>query len=400
MLNLIPKTLVARRLSALAICTLVAFMAAFASTRSFSLTPPGMKPRTFQVAGAAAHIFVDVPTHVVGDGSANSNDFDTLWRRTVLMGDLATSDVGLKYVGRIAGVDPSQIAGTTRITANVPTIMTEPDSERRADQIASDRKPYRVDIQPSQNLTTLNVFTQAPSIPEAERLANAVAPALTAYLRDFAADRKTVPKTQVTFHQTGVARGAMLGSGKKMVAGLAFLLGFGLAAALLALIRRRWLGPPILPAAVGADHTAGGRGSERRIALQPDSDIAVWRAWGLHHRADCAARDRTWPRGRVAVACVFPAPARPGPPARRRRLAADDPRAAVVARGDDDGDLARPVQLDPALRVAADRPQVRPAVAALRVSRLGPAIGLAAATRPADPADLDHAIARSSRSPS
>jgi hypothetical protein len=265
------QSVILRRLAGVAACVL---FAAFASTRSLSISPPGMAPRQFQVAGAQAHVFLDSPSRVVGNGAANSNDFDALWRRAVLLGNLATSDPVLEYVGRIAGIDPRQIAGVTRITANVPTVMTEPDSERRADQIAADRKPYRLDIQPSQNLSTLNVFTQAPSVPEAQRLADAVVPALTQYLRDLALKKGADPSSQVQLTQTGRARVGMLGSGKKMVAGLTFMLAFGLSAALLAIIsrRRRRPGPAIEepdeaepePAAPGRRLSILGRPADRR----------------------------------------------------------------------------------------------------------------------------------------
>lgn len=208
------------------LCVLVAFLAAFLSMRSVSLMPPGIKPRTLTVAGAATHVVVDLPKPAIGNARTQVDDFDTLGRRATLLGNLAASDPVVAYIGRRAGIDPRQIAVTAKVTANVPTVMTEPDSERRAHDIAESHLPYRIEIQPSQTLPSFNVFTQAPSVPEAERLANATAPALRDYLRVLAMRKHTDPSSVEQLTQVGNARGGVIsGHAKPMVAFLAFVLG-------------------------------------------------------------------------------------------------------------------------------------------------------------------------------
>src|SRR4051794_36429554 len=88
-----------RRLIAAALCVLLATAAAYATTRS-----------GLEMAGATARVVVDTPQGKIGDGRANSNDFDAMTDRSVLLSSIVTSEVGLGYIGRRANVDPAQIA--------------------------------------------------------------------------------------------------------------------------------------------------------------------------------------------------------------------------------------------------------------------------------------------------
>jgi hypothetical protein len=217
-----------RHILAAGLCLLIACVAAVASVSSLSLAPPGIAPRGLQVAGGSAHVVVDLPRPLIGDGGAQIEAVRTLWSRSVLLANLLTSEAVLDRVGRRAGIDPRQIGGSTYITANVPTVMTEPDSERRADVIASQSLPYRIEVQPSGTLPTFNVYTRAPSVPEAERLAAAAAPALGDYLRGLARQRGASPATQVHLETVGAVHGGLIGHGRKFIAGIAFLLALAL----------------------------------------------------------------------------------------------------------------------------------------------------------------------------
>ena len=217
-----------RRLIAAGVCVVIAIACAFASVHG----------RQLQVAGASAHVVADLPTPMIGNSRAESADLQTLWRRAVLLANMLTSQPLLESVAHRAGVDPHQIGGTTLVTANVPTVMTEPDSERRAAAIASDTRPYRIEVQPSETLPAFNVYTRAPSAPEAERLAAGVAPTLNRYLRTMAVQRGQDPAKLVRLTTVGPVVGGVVGNGRSMIAGLGFLLGLGLSSLALAVGRR------------------------------------------------------------------------------------------------------------------------------------------------------------------
>jgi hypothetical protein len=226
----------ARRALAIALCVLVATLAAVASVKSIS-----------QVAGASAHIVVDLPDRAIGDYGAESEELDTLFARSVLLGSLMTSEPVVQQIARRAGVPADQIAASTRVTANVQSVLTEPDSERRANAIAASKLPYRIEVQPSSTLPALNVYTQAGGLDLAQRLADAVAPAMRNYLREQAVQRGTDPDAQVVIEQLGPARASVIsGRSKSMLAGLTFFLVLALAGGLLAFVsnaRRRRVPP-------------------------------------------------------------------------------------------------------------------------------------------------------------
>src|SRR4051812_7577720 len=115
------ESVLVRRLLGIALCTLIGLAAAVAGLRAAG---------DVRVAGATSLVIVDSPKARIGDAGASSEDLDALARRTVLLGDVLTSGEGLDYLGRRSGIDPQQISGVTRVTANVPVVMTEPDSER------------------------------------------------------------------------------------------------------------------------------------------------------------------------------------------------------------------------------------------------------------------------------
>ena len=118
------------------------------------------------------------------------------------------------------------------MTSGVQTVFNEPDSERRADQIASADKPYRLELRAGQTLPTIDIYSQAPTVAGAERLADAVIPGMREYLAALADKQGADPKDQVQLAQLGPARGAIANSGTKLqIAGLAFLVAFALSGA-------------------------------------------------------------------------------------------------------------------------------------------------------------------------
>jgi hypothetical protein len=280
----------------IALCVLVAAVAALASISSIRLLPPGVEPRPLEVAGASTHIVFDMPDGVIGDFGAEGEDLDTLVARSVLMGNLLTSRPVVEEIGARAGLPPDRIAARTRITADVQSVMTEPDSERRADGIAMAQLPYRIEVQPSSTLPALNVYTQAPGLQEATRLADAAAPALRAWLREQALRRGADPEAQVSIEQLGSARASMIsGRSKAMLAGLTFVVVLAVALGLLALVVRRRRARSLRDIAPGADD---------RDAGEPVAPS------GTRRRPSGALWDRRGPGfGAVALAATGRAPA-------------------------------------------------------------------------------------------
>lgn len=231
---------------AIAACGLVAFAAAVWSVSTISLLPPKVTARHLDVAGAGARLVVDNPRTLLSDRLATDGDYQTLQKRSVLMGSLIVSQPVRADIARRIGIAPDQLVGRARVTANVQAVLTEPDSERRALTISEAKVPYQLEVHPHPVLPTISVFARAPTVRDAERLADATAPALRAYLRAFARRAGTDPDVQVTIEQPGRARGAIINGGARAeIFALTFILVFVLAAFALmfcAKLRREWSG--------------------------------------------------------------------------------------------------------------------------------------------------------------
>ena len=205
-------------------CVLIAIVCAIASVSHISVLPPKVSSRQIDIATASTRLAVDLQRRpLLVDGLTNDGEYQALVRRAVLVGSLISSPPVVERIAREAGLDPEQLAATTPVTAEVEAAFTAPDSERRAAQIAGQRKPYQLEIQPEGSLPTLEVYAQAPSVREAERLADAVLPAVAAYLDELARKDGVRPGRHVRLEQLGPTRGAIVNGGARgLIAGLTF----------------------------------------------------------------------------------------------------------------------------------------------------------------------------------
>jgi hypothetical protein len=231
----------AARAVVVGLCAIVAVACAVASIAHVSLLPPSLKQRDLTVVAATVRVAVDFPKTLVNDALATEAEFQDVQRRAILIANLMTSDRALEQIGRRAGIEADAIAANARVMIDVQPVMLEPDSERRAAQLADAQRPYQLEVRPDPFRPKLSVYAQAPSVAEAERLANAALPGVQAYLDDVVREQGADPAKQVRLEQLGVARGAVLNGGTSiMIAGLTFLLAFaGLCLLALAIARLR-----------------------------------------------------------------------------------------------------------------------------------------------------------------
>ena len=204
------------------------------------------------MAAASTHIFVDTPAPSVVD----RDDYPptALIKRAELMGRVLTSAPVVERIGRRAGIAADEISTGARLTQSVPVVLTEPLSEERASQIAAEARPYRIEVQARQATPVLDVYTRAPSIAEAERLADAAVAGLDDYL-DATAARQNVQRG-VRLRQLGPARGGIVNGGMPLaIAILTFLVTFAIVCGVLVALQRRVRGPaaPRRPIAAADD---------------------------------------------------------------------------------------------------------------------------------------------------
>jgi hypothetical protein len=235
-----------RRLSvpgALAISALVGLFFAVNCLYSISLAPPKLHPRTVSVALAATHVMVDAPRSLITNPKATAGDFETYSKRATLYSNLLDSPPVRQMIARRAGIPVDQLTTRSRLTAMVQESMRDPDFEERASQLLVAQLPYKLEFQADPNRPILNIYGQAPTAAEAERLANAAVTGLRDYLAQL--EREDGIPNQASVDQLGAARGTVVNSKieAEMVL-LAFLVPFGVCfGGLFAVagIRRGWI---------------------------------------------------------------------------------------------------------------------------------------------------------------
>jgi hypothetical protein len=196
------------------------------------------------VAAATTHAFVDYADPSIVEARALPQHEVTLQQRAELFGRLMTTAPVLERIGRRAGLPPDQISAAARTTALVPISLTQPSSEERASQLQRSTLPYRLELQAHPAEPILAIYSQAPSVVEAERLADASILGLRDYLGELARRQGFPEEKQARLRQLGDAQGAVVsGHGSLLIGGITFVVAFGLALAVslgvIHILRRR-----------------------------------------------------------------------------------------------------------------------------------------------------------------
>ena len=234
-----------RLVGVVVIAAFVGLISAGLTTGMIGLIPPRIKSTELQVATASTHVLIDAgPTSIV-----HRRDYPVyaLTMRAEMLGRVMTSPPVVERIARRSRVPADRIAASARSTANVPLALSEPGSEQRANEIFRSGVPYRLEVEARATTPVLSVYAQAPSTPEAERVANAAIAGLRDYLRDLADRQGFGDYRPVRLRQLGTARGGVVNGGAPWaIAVLTFAVAFTLSgAALLFLIRRRGHGIPV-----------------------------------------------------------------------------------------------------------------------------------------------------------
>lgn len=229
-----PRRLV---IGVVALSVLVGLVCAGLATGKLGVLPPELKTTSLKVAAARTHVLVDTPAPSIVQRRALDEDLDSLTQRAELFGQVMISRPVLERIAKRAGLPRGSVGGSGRITAEVPLAFTEPASEQRAADIRVSQLPYRIEVQARPTGPIIDVYTEAPTIAEAERLGDVATPALRDYLRTLAAKQGFPQERLPSLHQLGVTRGGAVNAGAWLATGaLAFLVGFLLSCGVLLLI--------------------------------------------------------------------------------------------------------------------------------------------------------------------
>lgn len=221
------------------VCLLLATFAALLVSYEVSFFPPGLQPRSLQMASATTDALVDTPTSVVLDLRQDTSDIDSLTNRAVLLGNVMASAPVRQYIARRAGVHADLIKATTPRTPNAPRPFATRDNKRKASDLLASTDQYRLNIEANPTVPVLKIYSQAPTAKAAAALANGAVDGLRDYLNQIATSQGIDKRTQVRVKQLGRARGAVINGGVSLQATvIVFVLFFFAAAAAAIFISR------------------------------------------------------------------------------------------------------------------------------------------------------------------
>lgn len=185
------------------------------------------------ISTATTHYLVDTPGVSLVNRRSPPVDIGIAVGRAELLGRLAASRPVVERIAAEAGIPADELGAFSRVTASVPSNLLEPNSERRANDIAEAGRPYRFEVQARQTTPILDIYAQAPTTAGAERLANAVGPGLLDHLRAVAREEGDgASPTQL--RQLGSPRAGTANNGTTLgVFAITFSVGFGLCLAVL-----------------------------------------------------------------------------------------------------------------------------------------------------------------------
>lgn len=218
---------------------LLACAAAVWSVQKVSLFPPGLSPRTVEIASAKTQVVVDMPKSTILDLRQDTYSLEGLTNRAVLLGNVMASAPVRESIARRADMPVDALQVTPPLTPEQPRATTASGSKRRTTDIFKSNDEYRISIQANPTVPVLYIYTQTPSAESAGKLANAAVEGLSAYLTDLAERQQTPPRKQLQLLQLGMATGEVINEEADwQVALLAFVLTFGAACAVIVFVSR------------------------------------------------------------------------------------------------------------------------------------------------------------------
>lgn len=141
------------------------------------LSPFELQNRGVEYAIGSASLLVDAGQSTLVDATVSVQPLTQ--RAQIITASLAGPEVR-RLTATAARIDPAKLAVTSLGAGGA----SDPGSDRRAVEIVARARPYRVTFRPSQTSPVIIVTTEAPTAPEAQRLAASAVRVAIDYVED------------------------------------------------------------------------------------------------------------------------------------------------------------------------------------------------------------------------
>ena len=217
----------------------LALLAGVWSIENISVIPPGLTPRSLEMATASTHVLVDTETSALVDLRQDTYSVEGLNNRSVVLGNIIASQQVQEKIAQRAKVPAELLRIQAPLTSQQPAPPVDSENARRTSDILKSTDEYRIDLKANPSVPMLDIYAQTPDAESAAALANAAADELEAYLADVMARQRTPPKYQIRPVQLGRATGVVINDGVRwQLALLAFSLTLAISCATVTFIAR------------------------------------------------------------------------------------------------------------------------------------------------------------------
>jgi hypothetical protein len=221
------------------VCLLVGFIAALMSVDRVSGFPPVLVPRATDIATAHTSLMIEPPTPIVLDPNATVYGVQALLNRAVLLGNVLASPHSRSVLANQLRVPITSLEVTAPGTSQYPLPNPDVDHTRKVTDMLHYNDQYRISYEVNSTVPVVDLYSEAPSVGGAVRLANASVRLLRSYVDAAATTSKTPAADRVTLTRLGSAQGGITNPGVSLqLAALAFALGVVAARLLIAVIGR------------------------------------------------------------------------------------------------------------------------------------------------------------------
>jgi hypothetical protein len=210
-----------------ALSLVVALLAAVWSVDQISLAPPGLTPRSLEMATATTHVLVDTPDSIMVDLRQETYSFQDLTNRAVVLGNVLTSPAIEAAIAAEAGIPAGVLRIQAPLTPQQSSLPVNAQNQRKITDILKLNDQYRIALSVDPTVPMLDIYAQTPTARSAAALANGAFDQLRSYLASLAKTEDTPVKDQVRLVQLGRATGIVINPGVRYQAAvLAFILTF------------------------------------------------------------------------------------------------------------------------------------------------------------------------------
>jgi hypothetical protein len=221
-----------RRKFWVALVIVAAVFAAVLTAYDMKGFPPKFEKKSLEFGAAGAQILVDSPATALAD---LRREFTPLAERAQVYSQFMASPAVKDSIAKAAGLPPSVlVAEASLATENLPRSAVEPGEGERANELLDEGVGYRLSFEAQEDLPIVAIRSQAPTAPEAIKLADSAVVGLKNYLRNAEAQQEIPDKRLVRIEALGKAKGGVVNSGvNRVVAAMVFIAVFGLGCGLI-----------------------------------------------------------------------------------------------------------------------------------------------------------------------